>query len=285
MANIKLPLWKYLMVYKSLLAGFFALVMLMTFELTMGLFVGALALLIIWVLAWILACLGGFMCYLKFPRALHVCHGIAVALIFGILATASFSIFMDIDKRVLYEDVPVDGPTKIEPQEGSIVYFTKGAKVYTNIIGQSSEGSGTTDRFFCVAPIVGADFNSTDASDVHSTFWASCEVSKLHESCSSPFFESSDCYKNWKTEWDAGFVVTGKDLIHAYSLAVEQAVNTYKLNRTIVSTSIVVAWVSDPIREGNVFWALGLFCLISAPIVYSISGIVYALFCKLPHRY
>jgi len=265
---------------RYLLAGFIVLSVLMVVEITFGLYVSALGLLITWLFLWIFACFGGFFCYLRNPKAMHLCHGAVVGLVFGILAMAAFSVYIDIDQRTLYRNVNVDG-TPLEPPAGSIIYF-ENAVIYPQFIGGSYKetcDSGQCDRrYFCVAPILPltSKFNT---STINAQFWVGCESEKSGENCFSNYFNNTDCRKNWEETWNSGFVVGG-DLGVDYSFSIRDGISKWGFNSTSPDKTVAIAWVPDPISEAHVFWGLGVFSVCASPVVYAVSGILYAVFCR-----
>jgi len=269
--------------FKWLLIGFILLAILMTSEITFGLFVSALGLLITWLFAWLGVCCGGFFCYFRKPQAMHICHGAVVGLIFGILAMASFSVFVDIDNRELFQQVPVDGSRTIIPATGGIIFFQQ-ASIYQNFIGESYQevscsGRNCDKRYYCVAPLLPQDTIVFNISLNPVFFWVGCESDKNNENCRSQSFVNSDCYKNWGEPWNSAFIMGG-ELEEHYRIAVNDALARYNFNSTPADKTITVAWVPDPLSEANIFWALGVFAVCIAPIIYVISGALYAVFCK-----
>jgi len=262
-----------------------------------GVFVSTPAIIFIWFFGWFVVCCGGFYCISKRPRAIHICNGITVGLIFGILAMVSFSIVRDIVNRPAYGPFDVTSIPDFKPQEGSIIYFDNGAP-NISYIGEASYNevepceSNCLSTFFCVAPIIESSSFVINKSVVD--YWVGCQVTEGNSNCQSQYFLESECFKSWREPFNSGFGYgdTGK-IADNFFKAVIDSINKYNIivsggsygnysdyNPSVPIDAIVVLWCPNPEEEADIFWILGWILVISAPIVYCGYGLMYSAFCK-----
>jgi len=256
---------------RYLCIGFVELVIIMGFMIGFGL-LNSIVVFIFWILCWICVLTGTCFCvYRRFIFGMHLCNGAVVGLIFGILTTACFLVHQDIEGRPRFS-VTAKGPMQ-QFSDGAIIYFSDGF-VDTNIIGESIDSEGS---YYCVSPIL-VSYNLNISNII---FWAFCQNSK-YESCTSQAFNQSECYINWFSNWQAGFIVNQSGISQSVFEAAEDAISTYKMNNTKISfnTTVAVMWVPNPGEQAKIFYGLGIFLTFVAPIVYFVYGGIYALLCR-----
>jgi len=283
-----------------LIIGLIVMIIVGTLISTIGVFVSAPIVIFEWFIGWFIVCCGGFYCIARKPRAIHICNGATIGLIFGILVMVSFSIVRDIVNRPFYGPVDVDTVPDFVPQDGSIVYFNQG-QPNTTFLGQygvnqdpSCTGSQCTQIYFCVAPIVDPENFQPQTTVVD--FWAGCQVSEPNKNCNSDTFFQSDCYADWQVPLDAGFAYgvdnrEGLDFLSAVraSVIANELVITagspgnfsnFNPNTTQNLFAVVVLYSPDPAEEAAVFYTLGWLLVAAAPLIYCVYSLVYNLMCK-----
>lgn len=209
---------------------------------------------------------GGAYCIVKKQRALHICSGICLGLIFGGSSLAAFSVVYDISNRPLFGSFAVERPPSglSNATEGSIVYFNDGG-VVLDYLGFYSVDAGD---FYCVAPIL-ISSQVTNKSAPYAV-WAACEVGKSDQSCESTYFSSTGCYSNWHSSFRSGFVVSNEKR-EFYSKAMVQAANDFGLN--LPTDTMIVEWVKDPISQTIIYRGLAWTLIMLAPVLYCFVSI------------
>jgi len=245
-------------------------------------------LLVVWTLLWFVLYFASIGCCIRYPFGLHLCNGAAVALVFGLMISAAFGIYWDIQNRTLYDNVDITS-FLLFPDDGAVIQFDESSSdviVATQYVGQvwkwtdSDCTSDSCDKtYYCVAPIIYENYFETNFT---AYYWAVCNIQTSDDSddCFSESFKESECYDDWTTNWAAGYVCADSSDLTYYQQAQSNAIDTYAFTNQNVTVTSYVLWTQDPLFVASVLKATAVLLICMAPVCYSIYGFLYVLLCK-----